>query len=302
MALFETVVRRVRNGESYYPAMGVELRTRGYPTASVFNWRTPFPLTAVAAAPRLVAVAFFALGVLAVGGTILLLIREPPGGMLIGILAQIGVTVSLLKVPQFALMGEAWAGFLIMTSVLAYARRWWATAAVFGVMALLARELAAPYCLVCGITAFAQRRWREGAVWMLGAVVYVAYLLLHFFQVDAQLGAQEVAHRQSWIQLGGLPFLLRVVSFSGWYDVLPVWTRAVGCMLLAASVWAADAPRQLRAMVAAYLIFFSVVGLPFNQYWGLVTAPAFALATGYGLLGLWRLIIAAREPKPSAAR
>jgi hypothetical protein len=300
VALFEAVMRRVRNGESYYPVMGSELRSRGYPTASVFNWRTPFPITAVARSPRLMVICFVALGLLAVVGTLFMLLREMPEAMLVSLLGQIGVTVSLLKVPQLALMAEAWAGFLIVTSVVAYARSWWMTGAAFGVLALLARELAAPYCLVCGIIALAQRRWRESAVWGLGAAAYVAYLLLHVYQVGAQLGPAEVAHKQSWIQFGGLPFLLRVISFSGWYDVLPVWTRAVGCVLLAASVWATGAPRQLRAMVAAYLLFFSVVGLPFNQYWGLVIASPFALATGYGIVGLRRLIAAARQ-RPSVA-
>jgi hypothetical protein len=300
VALFETVVRRLRAGEAYYPAMGNELRQRGYPTASVFNWRTPFPLSAVAAFPKGTAICFFALGVLAIAGTLMLLMSEAPEAMLIALLAQIGVTISLLKVPQFALMAEAWAGFLIAASVVAYGRRWWSAGAALGVLALLARELTAPYCVACGVMALSRKRWRESAVWAIGAALYSAFLLLHVWLVSAQLGPAELAHKQSWVQFGGLPFLLRIVSFSGWYDVLPIWSRAVGLVLLVASVWATKAPRQLQVMVAAYLLFFSIVGQSFNQYWGLVTGPAFALATGYGVAGLWRLIGAART-KPTYA-
>lgn len=297
VALFETVVSRLRGGEAYYPAMGDELRRRGYPTASVFNWRTPFPLAAVAAYPKATAICFFALGVLVMAGTLILLLKDAPETMLVALLALIGVTVELLKVPQFVLMAEAWAGFLIAASVVAYGHRWRSIGAVFAVLALLVRELAAPYCVVCGLIAFAQKRRRESAVWFAGAILYSAYLLLHVWQVTGQLSAAEVAHKQSWVQFGGLPFLLRVIGFAGWYDVLPLWSRAVGCVLLAASLWAVRAPQQLRAMVGAYLLFFSIVGQSFNQYWGLVTAPAFAIATGYGVAGLWRLIVAARAKR-----
>src|SRR4030095_4731899 len=39
--LFEAVVVSMRENPAYYPIMGRELRARGYPVASVFNWRQP---------------------------------------------------------------------------------------------------------------------------------------------------------------------------------------------------------------------------------------------------------------------
>ena len=50
--LYQAVVDRVHAGESYYAVLGDELRTRGYPTASVFNWRTPLPLWFIAMLPH----------------------------------------------------------------------------------------------------------------------------------------------------------------------------------------------------------------------------------------------------------
>ncbi len=44
LALYRTEERRIRAGESYYEAANVELRQRGYPTRSLFNWRTPLPM------------------------------------------------------------------------------------------------------------------------------------------------------------------------------------------------------------------------------------------------------------------
>ena len=38
---YQTIVEKIHAGESYYSAAGHELRSMGYPTASVFNWRLP---------------------------------------------------------------------------------------------------------------------------------------------------------------------------------------------------------------------------------------------------------------------
>jgi hypothetical protein len=38
---YRSIVDRIRSGEGYYKAAYSELLSRGYPTGSVFNWRTP---------------------------------------------------------------------------------------------------------------------------------------------------------------------------------------------------------------------------------------------------------------------
>ena len=42
--LYRAEVARIHAGEGYYHALAAELPVRGYPTRSVFNWRTPLPL------------------------------------------------------------------------------------------------------------------------------------------------------------------------------------------------------------------------------------------------------------------
>ena len=42
--LYRAEVERIRHGEGYYDAAAAELIARGYPTQSVFNWRTPLPM------------------------------------------------------------------------------------------------------------------------------------------------------------------------------------------------------------------------------------------------------------------
>ena len=39
--LYRAITKRVHDGQNYYDAAGAELRTRGYPTRPVFNWRQP---------------------------------------------------------------------------------------------------------------------------------------------------------------------------------------------------------------------------------------------------------------------
>ena len=41
LQVYRNIVTRVHAGESYYDAAGQELRTNGYPTGSLFNWRPP---------------------------------------------------------------------------------------------------------------------------------------------------------------------------------------------------------------------------------------------------------------------
>jgi hypothetical protein len=299
VGLFTTVVDQMRGGKSYYDAMGDELRTRGYPTRSVFNWRMPIVFCAVAAKPRPTRIAFVALGVLVIVATLALLLKDSPEVLLVSVLAQIGVVIPLIRVPEYALMTEAWAGFLIALSLAAYGRRLHVAGASLGTVALFARELAAPYCVICGLLAIAERRWRETAVWAAGAAAFGAYFLVHVAEVTAHIGANDLTHKQSWVQFGGLPFVLRTITFTGWFDALPVWTRAFGCVLLVAALWARGARRQLQAAVVTFLIFFAVVGQSFNQYWGLVTGSAWALAYGYGVAGLSRLITAAKPGEPS---
>ena len=44
VALYLAEIDRIHAGEGYYQAAAAELTSRGYPTRSVFNWRTPLPM------------------------------------------------------------------------------------------------------------------------------------------------------------------------------------------------------------------------------------------------------------------
>ena len=82
--------------------------------------------------------------------------------------------------------------------------------------------------------------------------------------------------------------MVTTVATGGWHLLLPRWTAAVGATVILASL-ASPADPHLKAMVVTYLAAFSIVGQSFNNSWGLLTGPAWGLASAYGLLGLTRL-------------
>ena len=49
--LYRAEVDRIRAGESYYDAAASELRSRGYPTRKLFNWRMPLPMWLIGKLP-----------------------------------------------------------------------------------------------------------------------------------------------------------------------------------------------------------------------------------------------------------
>jgi hypothetical protein len=284
LAAFTAVASRLHAGEPYYEAMGDELRARGYPTAQVFNWRTPLLLEAVAIAPFVCRVMLILSGVLLAIATVT--VAESAAAMLAGAM-QLG-TVILIAVPAAIYLGEVPAGVLIGISVCAYARGMWAVGAGLAVTALFLRELAGPYCLICAALAVVQKRRAETWTWLVAAAGYAAFFAWHASSVRAHQLASDLAHRDSWLQFGGLRFLLDVIGMQSWLIFLPRATAALALMLIVAGVLRPLAPMHLRAAAAVYAALFLFVGQSFNTYWGFVAGPMWALACGYGLAEIIR--------------
>jgi hypothetical protein len=289
--LFAAVVARLRAGERYYDAMGMELRHRHYPTASVFNWRTPFLYEAMASVPAPVArgtLACFALLLLVVTAVVLAN-RSVPALMAAGFV-QIGAAVAVL-VAAAPLLTEAWAGVLLGLSVGAYrlgARR---TGAGVGLLALFVRELVGPYALVCGLIALRNRQWDEVKLWSAGFLGYCMYYIAHVHEIMAHGKAGDLAHASSWIYGGGPAFLLQTLKTNAFLLASPPWIPVASILLavlVAACGWNRT-PTHVRATVVMYVVTLMVVGQPFNTYWGLLTAPVwgFATADGVDALGQW---------------
>jgi hypothetical protein len=303
-ALYERVVARVRSGDSYYPAMGEELTKRNYPTGSVFNWRTPMLFRLMALAPPAAYFPVLALLSLVVLASAVIYLNRAGGAevILLGVLALVGALMAILA-PANRFQTEGWAGLLMVMSVLLYARSAWKSAALTGLAALFVRELAAPYCVVCVLLAARARRGRELAIWFGGAAAYAGFYWWHVVQVAAQARPGRAIPMASWVQLGGLRFLMETIQQSNSAMLLaPYIVSACAVTLFAAALWAPAAPPHLKGVVIAYALFFSVVGQSFNDYWGLTPAPTFALAVAYGPSGIRALVLrAVGRPRGGAA-
>jgi hypothetical protein len=292
-ALYKKVVERLGAGEPYYEALGSELRADNYPTKTSFNWRTPAHLVFVARlSPERATVLLHGLTLAAVLATIAVFSRVGIVSTVAATVAQLGALATALQ-PDAVGVAEIWAGVLLALSACAYYRSWSLAGAALGIVAVFTREIAAPYCMVCGLLALRKRRL-EAVLWLAGGALYLLYYGVHAAQVSDHVLPTDLAHTQGWQQWNGLRFILATVSVNGWLGFLP---RSVSVLFMVTSL-AGLASRSIPPQVAwSLIVFFALfmcVGLPFNYYWGFVSAPLWALAFGHGVDGGRRLLQTSR--------
>ncbi len=291
--LYVAEAGRIHAGEGYYDAIEAELRQRGYPTRSLFNWRTPLPVWLVGKLPSIetASVVLGALGLTLLAFAFSLLADEGSLGQ--GSFGMLLLSGALLPcvLGQLVVMSELWAGVLMALSavLLGLKRERWGVAA--GVAALFFRELVAPYCLLCALLAASGRRYRELALWCAGLAAYAVYFGLHAWHVVPRIGASDTAHASGWLQFGGAGFLISTVQMNAYLLLSPQWVSAVylALVLVGAAEWNTAAGRRIGLTVAGYAVAFSIVGHDFNQYWGSLTAPLFCLPAARAPAALWRL-------------
>ena len=306
VALYKAEIDRISAGESYYAAAGDELRSRGYPTRSVFNWRTPLPMWLIGVLPT----TDFGKAILGLFALALLLaayeLSYRESGVRVAIATVLLLSGALLPcvLNNLFVMPELWSGVLIALSLCAYGlgRPGYAVAA--GLVALVMRELAAPYCLLALIFAYRDRQRREVLAWLAAFAAYAGYFAWHAAQVAAMTGPNEIAHENGWLWLGGAPFVLAVTQMNAYLLLLPQWVTAlylVAAMIGFAS-WNSPIGERAGITAAAYLATFAFVGQPFNQYWGCMLAPTLCLGAARAPAALADLVSAAGWRLPRLSR
>jgi hypothetical protein len=269
--------------------MREELVSRQYPTASVFNWRTPLYLEALAHA-RLVArvvALFLAFGLVIATG--LYLRGRGPFVSILAMALQLGAVMPLVTRDGLA---EPLAGALLALSVLAALSGWRASDYACGLAALFVRELAGLYVGLRVLRAIHDRDWPAVRRWSVGLAAYAVYFGWHVVHVVQAMPSHPLAQR-SWLQFSGVPFLLSIVRTNGWLMLSPWWVPPIA--LAALVVGAVQSRRLLMLTVFSYLTLFFAIGHPFNWYWGWLIAPLLPLA--------WANIKTSRraDPSPSPA-
>jgi hypothetical protein len=299
LALYSHVVQRLSHGEGYYDSLGSELRAREYPTRSPFNWRTPLHLEILAHLPE-TAWGQYLLGsgaLFAIGLAVAAPFRSGEYGLVIWQALLLGFPLAISGMYPVYFFAEMWTGVAISISVGLYAVGWRKLGAGTGVLALFFRELALPYVLIGLVLAWRQKKKSELWTWIAGLAAFSFYFGLHVMAVASRVPSSDhVPEVSRWIQFGGLRFLL-ITSRVGLLQLYPFWWAAIylPCALLGLAGWRHPLAGRVLATVVAYLLAFSVIGIPSaNYYWGAVYAPLLAFGTPWWLAAfkdlLWAVL------------
>lgn len=278
VALYRAEIDRIHAGQGYYQAAAAELRGRGYPTGSVFNWRFPTPFWLIGWMPDA------AWGKALLGGLSLVLMllafetlardRQTIGRSV----ACVGLLTGPLMfsfLSDLFVMPVLWAGVLIGLSICAYGmgRPRWGVA--LGLAAVFLRELAMPYCLVCAALAWWHGRRGEVWAWIVGLTVFAMCLGLHCWHVSGLIRPTDRLHAQGWVQFGGTPFVIATAQMNAYLLLLPQWITAV--YLVAAMFgfagWNTPLGQRVGLTACLFVVAFAVAGHEFNQYWGSLMTP-----------------------------
>jgi len=304
--LYAAEVARIAAGEGYYEAAGQELRARGYPTQSPFNWRTPLPMWLIGRAPfpwfgRAVLIVIAVAATLLAAGAAVDEAGPLRGGALLILL--LGAFLPCF-VGEMYVMPVVWAAALIALSLAAFSAGWPKLGLAAGLAAPFIRDLAALYVLVMLVLAVVEGRRREALVWCGGLIGFAAFLGWHAYLVSQAAQAGDRAHAEGWIQMGGLPFLLALAQMNCYLLLVPQWVTGVYLPLavLGLARWSTAGDRRIAATALAYLAAFALVGQEFNQYWGVLLAPLLCLGVVRGPAALGELFRAARLSFGAGAR
>jgi hypothetical protein len=280
----------VRSGGDYYEAAKLEMQSRGYPTRSIFNWRTPLPVWLVAQMPSN-CVAVLITSVLAICVLLFGCVAVASDGGLgragLCLLFLSGAVMPGMLKGAF-ILPEVWSGIFIGLSLCFYGLGGRAAGVLFGIAALFFRELAAPYCLVCFGVAVYERRRNEVMGWLAGFAAYAAFYAWHIVQVLPLMSSDGLAHAETWLQFGGAAFVVALAQTNAYLLMLPQWVTALffALALVGFAGWQSGWGRQASFAACAYVAAFGFVGYGFNQYWGAIIAPllAFGAAQGPGAI------------------
>ena len=276
LQLYRAVVARVHAGENYYDAAGKELREQGYPTGSFFNWRPPAYAWLLGSLPSPVwaQVLLGLLGLVTLFWSSRLIYREGGAGKaLAGAVFMLGALLWCLDGDAYFAQ-ELWAGTLIALAIAAYGLGRWHWGVAAGLAALFLRELALPFCLLSFVFACWQRRRAEVVIWAVGLVLYGLFLMHHRTEVASHLTPGDRLPG-SWIQFGGISFILATARMNEWIFALPLCMTAL-CLwlaLLGFAGWRGPTATRVALTSVGYMAAFGVIGQPFNDYWGLLYTP-----------------------------
>ena len=133
-------------------------------------------------------------------------------------------------------------------------------------------------------------------------MIALALLAQHGLKVNALAAPHDLAS-PGWVRFGGLAFVLKAVNLNIASSALGLWVAAVlaPLCLFGACAWEEATGRRLFATLSAYLLAFSIIGRPENDYWGFLIAPLVGLCAAAGPLTVVNLFRTATKSSSEAA-
>lgn len=304
LAVYDGVIARIGQDESYYTAVAAEHRKGNYPLRPGVAVRLPtlaylemwlgdtgrgadqVVLGEMAAALALT------LGVLWAWWRRL---GEEPGAadrrLVACALLMVGVSLGLNR--YFFVLHELWAGMLVALSLgLHRPERKWLAAVLVAALALAIREHTLPYVALMGAMALYRRDWREAAAWGTLIALFAGGLAWHTHLVALQtLPSDPIG--PSWLALRGLSGWLSNVVLSSNLRFLPHFIAGplVMLMMLGWAGWKSPLGTTATLLYFGYGAAFMIAGRADNYYWGAMVAPGMFAGLAFmpmALKALWR--------------
>jgi hypothetical protein len=292
---YRRIVERIQSGESYYQATYSELRSRGYPTNSVFNWRMPLLAWTMGQSSniklcQLIGI-ILSLVTLAIWISVLQ-VFDSFNKMLAGSLLLLGLPIYSF-IPDVFLVHEFWAGALITLSLAAYAKGWRLASSLFGLMALFVREIALPYIIIMLVLSYYEKHRREALIWLSGIFAFTLMMVIHISYIKNITMNNNLIQFGSWITLGGWQFVLSTAQMHPYLLLLPIWFTAMvlPMAILGLIGWKDPLFLRISATICLYISIFLFIGKPFNMYWGMIYVNILLLGllnTFYSMRDLWQ--------------
>ncbi|TPG55157.1 hypothetical protein [Sphingomonas glacialis] len=298
--LYETIVQGLRGGGDYYGVTGQALRTAEYPMRPFFAFRLPTLAVVEAALPLFVTMTLLYALVAGVGYVWYLRLGgvfDRPAPRLIALALLAGGLIAFTQGDLFALH-EIWSGLLIALSLALRREDKWIEAVAIGLIAMLIRETAALYVCVMALFAIAEGRRREALGWAATLGVLAIVVALHAHAVAMVVRETDPA-APGLAALPGFGIFVTTMQQSTALTFAPFWLAAplVALALFGWSAWRSALALRALAVFVAYALLLALFGRADSFYGGLMIAPTFLIGLAFAPDGLRDLIAAARGPR-----
>jgi hypothetical protein len=296
--LYDHIVDRVHAGGNYYEIAAQAQREGGYPLRPFVTMRPPTLAVIQASLPdraAVVALLWILFASAIVAWRRRLRRHDLPGPrVMLGMLLLVGGAATL-TLPDLLSWHEGWAALLIALSLALRSEKRFAASVVFGLLAVLIREIAIVYPLAMLGAALIERRWREVSAWAALVIAFGLFMAWHAGNVAAVVRPDDVPS-PGWAAAGGWRFVVTMLWLTGPWRVLPFWIASIGVpvALLGWSGWRCATGFRASLMLAGYVAAFALFGRTNNFYWGFLIAPLLPLGLLFAPKALVDLSRAAR--------